>query len=240
MEKTAILFDLDGTLLPMDQEVFIENYVKLLMGTAASLGYKTETLVRALWQGVEGMSSNDGSQTNDKVFWDIFSETLGSKEEVLSLAPEFLQFYSNEFDQARTAATFNPLAKEAVTLAREKADVVILATNPQFPIEGVNTRLRWTGLEPGDFDDITDYTSCTYCKPNPAYYTEILNKHGIAAENALMVGNDIDEDIKAARSAGLHTYLIKDCQIGRSGGVKTRQGSFAEFVEELKASDGSL
>ena len=38
MKLKAVLFDLDGTLLPMDQEVFIQSYFKHLARLLAPLG----------------------------------------------------------------------------------------------------------------------------------------------------------------------------------------------------------
>lgn len=55
MTYQAILFDLDGTLLPMDLDQFTEGYFHLLAQTAAPYGYREETLVPALWKGVGAM-----------------------------------------------------------------------------------------------------------------------------------------------------------------------------------------
>ena len=48
------------------------------------------------------------------------------------------------------------------------------------------------------------------CKPNPAYFTELLGKAGVSAENCRMIGNDAVEDI-AAEYAGIEVFLIPDC-----------------------------
>ena len=40
MKIKAILFDLDGTLLPMDQDDFIKAYLGGLVGLLAPFGYK--------------------------------------------------------------------------------------------------------------------------------------------------------------------------------------------------------
>ena len=46
---TTILFDLDGTLLPMDNAAFTKGYFKLLAARLAPLGYEPEKLVDAVW-----------------------------------------------------------------------------------------------------------------------------------------------------------------------------------------------
>ena len=51
----AILFDLDGTLLPMDQDIFVKTYFGLLAKRIAPLGYEPEKLIKAIWAGTAAM-----------------------------------------------------------------------------------------------------------------------------------------------------------------------------------------
>ena len=44
----AVLFDLDGTLLPMDQDVFVKTYFSLLAKHLAPCGYEAQKLVAAI------------------------------------------------------------------------------------------------------------------------------------------------------------------------------------------------
>ena len=68
----AILFDLDGTLLPMDNDEFTKAYFYLLSENAKEWGYTDrDMLIKAVWGGVKYMYMNDGKVTNDKVFWKI-------------------------------------------------------------------------------------------------------------------------------------------------------------------------
>ena len=48
MPITTVLFDLDGTLLPMDQEIFIKKYFGLLAQKLAPHGYDPEKLIQAV------------------------------------------------------------------------------------------------------------------------------------------------------------------------------------------------
>ena len=82
---TTVLFDLDGTLLPMELEQFTNTYFGLLAKKAAPFGYEPKTLVAAVWKGTKAMVKNDGTETNDKRFWDTFAGELG--EEVSEAAP---------------------------------------------------------------------------------------------------------------------------------------------------------
>lgn len=104
----TILFDLDGTLLPMDQDAFVKYYMGLLAQKMAPHGYEPEKLVEAVWKGVGAMVRNSGQQKNETVFWDCFAGTFGAQ--VRQDLPLFESFYENEFQQAQAATGFNPAA----------------------------------------------------------------------------------------------------------------------------------
>ena len=227
---TTVLFDLDGTLLPMDTEAFTKVYFGLLAREAAPYGFAPEPLVAAVWKGTKAMVQNDGTKTNDRRFWDVFCAETGGDEGVLR--PVFDLFYAQGFHGAKGACGQNPLAQKAVEGLKAKGYQVILATNPIFPLEGVRTRLSWVGLRPEDFSLVTSYETCTTCKPNPAYYREILQKAGKSPQECLMVGNDALEDT-AALEEGLGVYLVTDCleHAGARDISALPQGSFGAFME---------
>lgn len=227
---TTVLFDLDGTLLPMELKRFTGAYFKLLAETAAPYGYEPDSLVAAVWKGTKAMVLNDGTIKNDQRFWQVFAGELGEK--VLEMRPVFDQFYANEFHKAKAAVGENPLAKKAVEGLKAQGRQVILATNPLFPAVGVATRLSWLGLRPENFLYVTTYENSSYCKPNPAYFTQLLDAAGKRPEECLMVGNDVQEDVLAAAQAGISTYLVTDCleNAGEEDLSQMRKGSFQEFL----------
>ena len=228
---TTVLFDLDGTLLPMELEAFTNTYFQLLAKKAAPYGYDPKALVAAVWKGTKAMIQNDGSRTNDQRFWSVFAGELG--EEVLRLRPVFDRFYAEEFHGAKAATRENPLARKAVDGLKARGYQVALATNPLFPAVGVATRLSWIGLTPEDFSYVTSYENSSYCKPNPAYFTQVLEALGKRPDQCLMVGNDVGEDAVAAAQAGLSAYLITDCLENGRGDDASRfaQGSFEAFMK---------
>ena len=76
----AILFDLDGTLLPMDNDQFTQVYFHHLAATAAQWGYTdSKLLVKAVWAGVESMVKNQGQRSNYDVFWATFGAIMGQE-----------------------------------------------------------------------------------------------------------------------------------------------------------------
>ena len=211
MEIKNVLFDLDGTLLPMDMEEFTSGYFAMLTKKLAPRGYDPRQLIDAIWAGTAAMVKNDGSRTNEAAFWAKFAQIFG--EEALADMPLFEEFYANEFQQARRFCGYNEWAAKAVRAVKASGRRVALATNPIFPAVGTETRLRWVGLEPSDFELVT---TSRYCKPNVNYYREVLDKLNLRAEDCLMVGNDMTEDTAAAQ-LGMRVFLITDCLINKEG-----------------------
>ena len=230
---SAVLFDLDGTLLPMDQDVFTQEYFRLLAAKAAPYGYEPRTLVDAVWKGTAAMVTNDGSRTDEEAFWGAFAAIYG--EEKLADRAIFDDFYRREFEGVRAVCGYAPEAAETVRAVREAGLRVILATNPIFPREATMRRIRWAGLSPADFELITTYENTCFCKPNPAYYRDIASRCGLDPAACLMVGNDAAED-GAAALAGMRVFLLTDCLINKKNAdlAAFPHGGFADLAAFLR------
>ena len=96
--------------------------------------------------------------------------------------------------------------------------------------------MRWAGLEPEMFAAYTTYEDCHFCKPNPKYYQELLEKLQLKPEECVMVGNDFDEDIVPTEGLGMKTFLLTDCLINKNGAdfSKYSQGDFEALKNYLK------
>ena len=234
MHYQAILFDLDGTLLPMEVEAFAKIYIGALARELAPFGITPETLLKPFWAGTKAMMANTTGKLNADVFWDIFTAMTGVDR--AQVEPVCDAFYNTGFQAARAATRENPLAAEAVRIARTKADKVILATNPLFPMAGQKTRLSWRGLTPEDFDLVTCYTSDRHSKPNPAYFHDICDRLALDPGQCLMIGNDDREDMHCATAAGMSAYLVTDCRLpDKDQPWRGAQGTFTDMLEMLKA-----
>ena len=229
---TTILFDLDGTLLPMDQERFVRSYFQRLAAKVAPLGYEPKALISGIWSGTAAMVNNDGSCTNEQAFWKRFAEIFGQK--ALAHKPVFQEYYEKEFQQIRQDCGYNPQAAETIRLLKKRGFRLALATNPIFPAVATESRIRWAGLAPEDFKLYTTYENSTHCKPNPSYYEDVLRALGCQAEECVMVGNDVDEDM-AAETLGIRVFLLTDCLINAEGKDCSHypQGGFKALQEFL-------
>ena len=108
----TVFFDLDGTLLPMDQDAFVKGYFSLLAAKMKPYDYDPQTLFKSIWKGVEAMVRGDGSRRGEETFWDCFSSIYG--EGVRKHIPLFEEFYANEFQQAKIYTEANPKAAELI------------------------------------------------------------------------------------------------------------------------------
>ena len=210
----AVLFDLDGTLLPMDQDEFVKGYFRLLAKKLAPYGYEPDKLVKAVWHGTGAMIQNDGSCTNEVVFWKDFTNIFG--EQARSHEPVFAEYYEKDFQQVKNICGYTPKAAEIVRSLKAAGVRVALATNPVFPAIATESRIRWAGLEPEEFQLYTTYENIGFCKPNLDYYREILRRMELDAADCLMVGNDVDEDMVAGQ-LGMEVFLLTDHLINKSG-----------------------
>lgn len=212
MSIKTILFDLDGTLLPMDQEVFIGAYFKGIATFMAPYGYDPHELPKIIWAGTDAMIKNDGAMTNEALFWKFTSKLCGEK--ILEDIPHFNEFYATKFNEVAAACGKNPLAAEAVHTFKEMGFQVALATNPLFPQIATQNRIKWAGLSHEDFLMYTTYENSIHCKPNLEYYKDILKELDLDPSECLMVGNDVGEDM-VVTELGMKVFLVTDCLINK-------------------------
>lgn len=227
MKLQAVLFDLDATLLPMDQDEFIRAYMKGLVTKLALHGYDPQRLIDTVWAGTAAMVKNNGATTNEAAFWNVFCGAFG--ERARQDEPILDDFYHNEFQTIQNICGYAPAAADTVRALTARGVRVALATNPLFPAVATESRMRWAGLTPEDFELYTTYENINYCKPNLDYYREILRRMELEPEECLMVGNDVGDDMVAAK-LGMRVFLLTDHLINKDG-VDIDQYPHGGFVE---------
>ena len=212
---TTVLFDLDGTLLPMDMDVFISSYFGKLARHLGGYGIDTDLLIKAVWAGTAQMIKNDGTDSNEHKFWACVNEIFGYDVEK-EHGEKFEEFYNLHFDEIAKDCGFNPKSVEIIRRLKEKGIKTILATNPVFPKIATEKRIHWAGLVKDDFLLFTTYENSRYSKPNPNYYQDILDECGLVPEECLMVGNDTTDDM-IAETLGIKVFLLTDCLYNKKG-----------------------
>lgn len=233
---TTVLFDLDGTLLPFEQEDFIKVYFGELCKRLAPLGYEPRHTVKSVWAGTKSMILNDGSRLNSAAFWETFNAMNPGLPDARG---ECDDFYTHEFDRAKSSLKYVPDRKPLIGRLKSAGLRVALATNPIFPLDGVITRMAWVNLAPEDFELVTHYDNSTFCKPNTRYYEEVLGKLGMKPEECVMVGNSVSEDM-AAEKLGVRVFLADEFTENPDNIDASRypKGSLEQAVDYILGLDG--
>lgn len=231
----TVLFDLDGTLLPMDRDGFEKAYV----GSFAKYGspyMDPKALVHALMSATQVMVENQiKTEVNEKRFYEVF-KTHMDETTFNHLMNVMDEYYDTDFDHVKEVTQRSQEMVDTVLHLKDKGYNIILATNPLFPKVATDKRIQWAGFEVSDFMDITRFEENHFCKPQLAYYQEILEDNGLIASECLMVGNDVEEDL-IARHLGMKTALLTDDLIHRNSDeeiIADWIGTRKEFLDKVK------
>ena len=205
---TLLLFDLDDTLLGNEMNSFIPAYLQALakrMAQVADPVVLIKTLMTATRKMVENTSPD---QTLEEKFDAAFYSPLGLvRQEVQGIIDAF---YAEDFPNLQGLTQFRPEAVRVVRELLDRGDQAAIATNPLFPRTAILQRLGWAGLSVDDipFALVPSYETFHFAKPNPAYFAEFLAQLGWPKIPVVMVGNDVESDIGAARQLGLSVFWM--------------------------------
>jgi FMN phosphatase YigB (HAD superfamily) len=215
----TLLLDLDDTLLDTDTRAFLPAYYDSLAKHLSPL-VKPAAMLEAFHSGVEIMRANtDPARTLRDVFEAHFYTRLGVEPEALQTA--VATFYSKVFPGLGRLA--RPIAggRDLVDWALEAGHEVVIATDPLFPLQATEERVRWAGLDPAGFSLISAFETFHFSKSHIAYFAEVLGRLGWPDRQILMVGNDLERDLIPARALGLTTFRVNGPPVRRDGIVPT-------------------
>lgn len=227
----AVFFDLDGTLLHIDMQEFLEGYFDALRVCATRNGQDPDVIVKAVQNGVDFMINDLSGSTNSQRFWEGFAQVTGAGEDDFSAF--FDDFYDTEYRSLGTDVEADPDALRAVQACVDKGYVCYLTTMPLFPLEAVTERLSWAGIDdPELFDRITTYDNSTFTKPYEQYFQENVDVAGCDPSEVLVVGNNTVEDLSCMK-LGCDAFVVLDDLIDENEfDVSTvKNGTLHEFAD---------
>jgi len=231
----TLLLDLDDTLLNTHIESFIPAYFQALAKELTPY-VAPDIMLRALMSGTKRMmESDDFSQTLEQVFNAEFYPQINSHYEKTAAAID--NFYDNIFPTLGGVTSRKPEAKPFVDWAFSQGFRIAIATDPLFPRKATHHRLRWAGFEPEQFELVSSFEQFHFSKTHPAYYAEVLGRMGWNDGPVLMVGNDLDRDIRPAQMLGLATYHVDDESASPSGPEAGAHGKLADLRLRLESAD---
>jgi len=200
----AVLFDLDGTLLGNEIDIFMPQYFRLLSREFAPY-YPPAKFGSALMEATAAMMQPHHGRLNKDVFWQVFLARTGLKYD--EIYPLTQRFYRDIFPRLAFLTRPVPGATELLDALFSQGYTVVVATNPLFPREAILERLRWGGVDHYPFALITSYENMHATKPYAEYWLEILERIRCPPDATLMVGNSLSDDM-AAKDSGLFTYYV--------------------------------
>ena len=232
-EIKAILFDLDGTLLDSNMQVFLPHYIQRIAGRVAHLIPPNEFIAHLL-AATQAMVDNDGRATNAQVFAETFYPAVGHSQ--AELEPIFMDFYEQDYPALRSLTARKPEARPTVQLAFDLGYDVVIATNPLFPEIATHQRMAWAGVDGLPYRRVTTYENSRFCKPNPRYFAEILDAIDCAPEAALVVGDEAMDMVAA--TIGCTTFLVPNAATQLNGNVlePAYRGTLTDVAALLRAS----
>lgn len=225
----AVLFDLDGTLLDIQLDLFLREYFAALGPVVAEVvpGITAEEGYQAVMAGTEAMSRPHPGLTNREVFNARFHALTGANLDLQEFALPFERFYREVFPSLRRDFGPSTGARSAVKLCLELGLKVAIATNPIFPRDAIIERMRWAGIDDLKVHVVTTYENMHATKPHAAYFAETAQMLGAAPASCVMVGDDRGLDMPAA-DLGMRTFYV-----GRSRGVASDWSGTLVAFEEL-------
>jgi len=214
MMTRTVLFDLDGTLLPVEMGPFLEQYVNALSKKFAGQ-ITREAFGKALIDATyETICNCDRETTNLDAFAASFARLSGLPWE--SAWQTIERYYAEEYHELGKHITQTSLARDVVKQCVGNGWQIVLATQPIYPEQAVRTRLAWCGVDSMPWRFITTIDKMHYCKPQVEYYREISHLVGLDPSRCVMVGNNMQEDM-VAKGAGMKTFLVEDYLINWDG-----------------------
>jgi hypothetical protein len=116
---------------------------------------------------------------------------------------------------------------------------VVIATNPFFPLAAVQHRLRWAGLPPEKypFDLITSYENFHFTKEMVAYYPEVMAHLGWPDDPLIMVGDDMEREVKPCLAAGFPVFWVHEDDLPSDAPPAVPRGSLASLPQWLAGID---
>lgn len=228
----TLLIDLDDTLLGNHVEDFLPSYLRALAQRMSDHA-EPQFLIQTLLAATRAMVKNrQPDRTLEQTFDAAFYPVLGIDKE--TARPALDAFYAEDFPRLKSLTRPIPEAASFIETVHERGWRTAIATNPLFPLTAIQQRLQWAGFpaEKHYFSLIASLETFHFTKPHPAYYHECLARLGWPEGGVIVVGDDPENDIAAARRAGLAVFQVGQSAQGwqGDGGPAYGRGGLADFL----------
>jgi FMN phosphatase YigB (HAD superfamily) len=222
----AVVFDVYATLLevgppPSDAEARWKNLFEELLKIPPPLG-RTDFATR-VGQAIAGRHAEAKARgiAWPEILWpEVLREVLPA---LRRLAPaEFTQFIARQMELGRTLRLAEGAAACLRMLRTGRCAMGIASNSQAYTLDEVTTALKGESLDLGLFVPELCFWSFQngFSKPDPHVFrilTTRLQQQGIRAEETIMVGDRLDNDIEPARKFGWQTWQIAKAGVPGDG-----------------------
>ena len=195
----AVLFDVDFTLCRPGPELSPDRYARI----AARHGLTLDTT--RYDQAREGAVVNlerHPELVHDDSIWHRFTEEIfvgmGGPEELASEC-------ATEIEQGWEVSENFELYEDVFPVLEELRRAGLRLAVVSNGIRDLTEFVAHHGL---DVDAIVDSRSHGRVKPHPTIFQSALDQLGVGADEAVMVGDSLEEDVEGARALGMRAVLI--------------------------------
>jgi HAD superfamily hydrolase (TIGR01549 family) len=199
MGVQAVLFDLDFTLAKPGPDLGPEGYQRL--GRRFGLELDPSRYAEARTKAVEGLRKHPDFR-HDEEIWVAFTERIirgmgGDTDRAYECAVEM----TRAWEHAHNFDLFDDALPALAELRRHGLKLGIVSNTGR----DVDEFLRHHSL---DIDVALSSRVHGRVKPHPTIFQAVLDRLGVEAERAAMVGDSPEDDLEGARSLGMRAFLV--------------------------------
>jgi HAD superfamily hydrolase (TIGR01549 family) len=199
MDIQAVLFDLDFTLAKPGPDLGPEGYQR--MGRRFGLDLDPSAYKEARAKAVEGLHKHPDFR-HDEEIWVAFTERIirgmgGDSER----AHEFAVEMTRAWEQAGNFDLFDDVPAVLDDLRSRGLKLGLVSNTGR----DVDEFLAHHNLR---FDAALSSRVHGKVKPHPTIFQAVLDRLGVAPEQAAMVGDSPEDDLEGARALGMNAFLV--------------------------------
>jgi putative hydrolase of the HAD superfamily len=199
MDLRAVLFDVDFTLCRPGPELSAERYSRIAARHGLTLD--TSRYQDAREAAVLNLKRHP-ELLHDESIWHHFTEEIfvgmGGAEEIASEC-------ATEIEEGWAVSENFELFEDALPALEELRAARL---NIGLVSNGIRDLTEFVAHHRLDVDAIVDSRSHGRVKPHPTIFQAALELLGVAAAEAVMVGDSLEEDVEGARALGMRAILI--------------------------------
>lgn len=227
----SIIFDADHTLYtPQADRAYEKKFAFLSEHTDAG----TEELSEA-WQAVIAEAEDDSPEkVYRKTLIRRMLDRVGATPRDALVDHAYDLFWETVVEDLTYEDGLVPMLERL----NDDFEILAIATD-EFP-EALQMKLSTVFEDPDSlFDDIVTPEEAGEMKPSTAFYRRILDNHGIAPDDACMVGDSWERDLAPAQELGMTTVMVAADTSGKpletDGGENPRPDHRIDSILELEA-----